>query len=127
MASKTNAHNAAAQAIDLERLVAELGPSLIDLVAAPRGTAVPILDVALTVLNEPLAVTKDELVLAAGINPTTRRGQMLIGDLGLAGAAGVVFKMPGDAPADLLEAANAAGVAVLAVDPEIEWTQLYSF
>jgi PucR-like helix-turn-helix protein/diguanylate cyclase with GGDEF domain len=114
--------------VDLERLIAELGPGLVELVVAPHGTNVTVSGASIVVPNEPAAIVRDELVLAAGVKGTSRRAVSLMGSLGEASAAAVAFKLPaGEAPPDLVEAARGAGVAVLAVDPEIVWTQLYSF
>jgi DNA-binding PucR family transcriptional regulator len=109
-------------------LVAELGTSFIDVLVAPKGIDVSISGVCLTVPAEPIAVGRGDLVLAAGTRATGRRAQAMVASAAESGAVAVAFKVPpGEAPQELLDTATRSGVALVAVDPEVMWTQLYTF
>ncbi|WP_183345779.1 PucR family transcriptional regulator [Conexibacter arvalis] len=111
----------------LERLCADLGADLIEVVEAPRGLDVAVLDASVHDPAEPLAgaVADGDLVLAVGAGIAAETTAALLRDAGAAGAAGVVCKRRGTAPPALRDAARAAGVALLTADPDLAWGQLY--
>ena len=68
-----------------------------------------------------------QLLLAVGVDPTSREAQELLHEAAAAGAAGIVLKLDPDRPrASLVEVARQAGVALLAVRPGFAWESLLS-
>jgi hypothetical protein len=100
-------------------VVSSLGRAVVTLLAAPQG-----LDVALTeaVIGDPLSGTElqpGDVLLAVG-TPPADAGRVL--DHAATACAGAVV-LKGDVPVDVAEAAR---VALLALDLEIGWGQFYT-
>jgi len=109
----------------LRQLLDNLGPSVGQIIAAPRG-----LDVA---VGEPLiydpversAIDADSIVLAVATAGEGQAARRVIADAAAAGAALVVFKQH-EGPSSTAHDAEDAGMAVLAVPDEMSWTHLFS-
>ncbi|WP_033288609.1 PucR family transcriptional regulator [Amycolatopsis jejuensis] len=110
----------------LRQLLVSLGAPLADLLAAPAGLEVEVNGVViLDPDDEPDSYTGD-LVLIIGSRG--RAAARLVRAAARRGAAVVAVKVPdSDATGDLRATANDAGVAVLAVRPEVRWDQLDSY
>jgi len=111
----------------LERLCADLGSELIDVLEAPLGLDVAVLDAS---VHDPVesradAIGEGDLVLAVGADIAAAGTAALLRDAGAVGAAAVVCKRRGTAPPALLDSARSAGVALLTADPGLAWGQLY--
>jgi sugar diacid utilization regulator len=108
----------------LERLVADLGSGIVDVLAAPSGLDVA---VAQAVIHDPASAVEVEpgdVVLGVGI--TDDLAPTVVADLGAVGAAALFLKTRSTAAEPLLEAAERAEVAILGVAPEITWAQLHA-
>src|SRR5436309_2117358 len=101
------------------RLVEQLGGGILDVLVAPAG-----LDAVVghAVIHDPTEAARfepNDVVLAVAVRPTDAAAVDLVRQAGEAGATAVVVKTRDGVPPDLAAAAEAAGVAVLAVTPEI--------
>src|SRR5439155_25309896 len=91
--------------------------TVVHVVTAPAGLDVA---VARPVIHDPTApppLERGDVVLAVGTPADSPRAAELVAHAGEAGAAAVVFKLEGPAPATLLQAAEQARVALLAAPP----------
>jgi sugar diacid utilization regulator len=109
----------------LRQILDNLGPSVAEIIAAPRG-----LDIAAgePIIFDPIersAIDRDSIVLAVGTPAEGQGARRLIADAASAGAAGVVFKLH-DQPPGVAQDAEAAGLTLLAVPDEMSWAHLYS-
>jgi len=106
----------------LETLVANLGAGVVDIAAAPKGLDVDVLGVT---IHDPTGSVVDEgdVVLGVGIDPSSAAAVETVHELARCGAVAVVVR--GDA-SPLLDVASDVGVALLAVPPEMAWSQLHT-
>jgi len=111
----------------LEVLVERLQPAVLDVVAAPRGLAVPVGHPSILDLGDAAGPEPGSIVLAVGVDTPTARVD-LARRLGGAGVAAVVFRQSGETDPDpeLMAVADATGVAVLAARAGVSWGQLFS-
>lgn len=109
----------------IERLCRDLGPGLIRRVVAPAEPERAI--GAIVVAGVPEEITagdRDALVLAVGARDDAQR-LALLEAAARHGALGLVVKADGELAAPVREAAQRAGVALLATDPEVSWARLH--
>jgi DNA-binding PucR family transcriptional regulator len=105
----------------LEHLV-----GVLDVICAPKGLAVPVRSATIHDVVEPDRVEAHDLVLAVGVRPNQAALADLLRAAGNAGASGVVVKSAEALSNELVDAAGAAGVALMCVPPEMAWAQLHS-
>ncbi|MBV8961245.1 MAG: helix-turn-helix domain-containing protein [Actinobacteria bacterium] len=107
-------------------LLEAVGVGLLELLAAPKGLDVAVVDAVIFDPDDrPLAHAGD-VVLGVGVDVRRPEARDLLHDAGAAGAAAVVVKArDGVAPA-LVDAATQAGVALLAAAPEAAWGHLHN-
>lgn len=100
---------------------------LVRVLMAPEGLDAVVSGI---VVHDPLAVPRLErgdVVLAVGVPVEGPEGTELVARAASAGAVAVIVKAEADQPADDLAAhAARAGVALLAIDHDVAWGQLYS-
>jgi sugar diacid utilization regulator len=109
----------------LRQVLDNLGPSVGQIIAAPRGLDVPVGD---PVIYDPLersAIDPDSIVLAVATPAEGQAARRLIADAAAAKAAVVVFKLH-DQPSGVAADAEAAGLTLLAVPDEMSWAHLYA-
>jgi hypothetical protein len=111
----------------LDRLCADLGPELIEVVVAPRGLGLAVLGVALHDPTEPAAGTvgDGDIVLAVGAGFDDRAAATLLREAAALGAVALLAKRRGTPSDELVSAARETGTALLTTDPEASWGQLY--
>lgn len=110
----------------LRQLLVSLGAPLADLVAAPAGLDVEVNDVVILDPDDEPDSYAGDLVLIIGSRG--RAAARLVRDAARRGASVVAVKVPaGDTTDDLRATAHDAGVAVLAVRPEVRWDQLDAY
>ncbi|MGH2784146.1 MAG: PucR family transcriptional regulator [Actinomycetota bacterium] len=109
----------------LRRVLDNLGPTVGQIIAAPKGLDVPVAD---PVIYDPLersAIDRDAIVLAVATPAEGQAARRLIADAASAGAAVVVFKLHNQ-PSGVAQDAEAAGLTIIAVPDEMSWAHLYS-
>lgn len=112
----------------LARLLRLIGPGALDVVAAPRGTEVPVVDV---VLHDPGDATDDTwtasgmILLAVGVDAAAPDAEEVLRAADRAGATAVVMRCGtrGPRPA-LVEAAASGRTALLTRDRDVGWTDV---
>lgn len=118
-------HDPAAPALD--SVIGPLTPIVVEVIAAPEGLGVPVSDV---VIRDPLdgaEMHHHDIVLAVGVEATdAREACAVVAEAGERRATAVVMKVAVEIPPALVDAATAAGVAVLATPPGTSWAQLHS-
>lgn len=111
----------------LGALVDTLTPILLEVIAAPQGLNVPVRDVVIRDPMEAAATQAHDLVLAVGVAATDERQvRQVVAESAARGAAALIFKVPGEPPEVLGDAAAGSGVAVLGTPAETTWSQLHS-
>ncbi|MEU1202614.1 helix-turn-helix domain-containing protein [Streptomyces sp. NPDC005813] len=106
----------------LARIVDLLGTSAARLLAAPAGCDNPVTGHSiLDVTEEEGAAHQGTILLAVGMRPDAATLLDALPALGRAGAAAIALKTRGADTGPLVDAAGAAGVAVLAVADVIPW------
>jgi sugar diacid utilization regulator len=108
----------------LRQLLDNLGPSVGQIIAAPRGLDILVGD---PVIYDPLersAIDRDAIVLAVATPAEGHDARRLIADATAAQAAAIVFKVH-EGPGAAREAED-AGITVIAVPGEMSWTHLFS-
>lgn len=122
--NETGAEPTAVAPVRLETLLEQLGPSVLDIIAAPRGLQVP---VRAPVIYDPsmlLAGNPGDVLLAVGIAASSARAVTLLQQGASAGAVAAVFK--GGENLDLLAStADRVGIALLVIPPELGWDGLH--
>lgn len=109
----------------LADVVAALGGHLVHLVAAPQGTEVPVTGPTLVEPDEVPALQPGQIALVIGARGGAARP--LVAAAGRAGAAAVLLRAGARSQlGPLAEAAEAAGVAVLAIAPDTGWDQVHA-
>ncbi len=107
----------------LGRVLDDLGATLLDLV---HGSADRVDEIGGVVIHDPVdapVLPRDALVLGVGVDDP---GQVvaLLGDLGRAGAIGLVLRAPVPATSEVRDAADASGVALLGLSRGAPWAHL---
>src|SRR5262245_43202770 len=110
----------------LEGLLRNLGPDVVEVVAAPRGLEVAVGEPVIYDWTERLPRVPGAVVLAVGVQSRTGQASRMLREAGQAGAAAVVVKRS-EAIQELAGDAASVGVALLSVPEEMTWTQLYAF
>lgn len=108
----------------LRRLLEAVGPGVLRVIAAPLGMDVP---VSGTVIHDPRARSPrvdHALLLGVGVRPAAQGAGQVMADARAAGFCGVVVKCYGEPATGMAEAADAAGVALLAIDDELAWDRI---
>src|SRR5581483_7234119 len=115
-----------APGVGVGRLLENLGPDVLTILAAPRGLDGVVTEAVLhdPVVGQPLEA--GDLVLAIGTSPASEEALRLMHEFGAAQVAAVAFKLAGRPSDSLVEAAVASGVVLLGARPEVPWTRLYS-
>lgn len=102
-----------------------LSSVLIDVVAAPRGLAVPVAEVVIHDPVEPAALQPHDVLLAIGVRPSDRAALLVLNTAAEREASAVVYKADALPPA-LIAHAEDRGLALLAVPHETNWGQLHA-
>lgn len=110
----------------LGTIVQELGPGLLTLFATPRGLDVRVTEPVIHDPVGPLPFEAGNIVLAVGATSRDRDAISLISRAGSSGCAAVVFKVGDEVPADVLQPAEAAGVALMLAPLEVGWGRLHA-
>ncbi|MFF2958077.1 PucR family transcriptional regulator [Streptomyces sp. NPDC057963] len=116
----------------LEQILGLIAPGMLDVVVAPRGTGVPVADVALHDAGE----DRDDaarpvpaaglILLAVGVEAASPEAVDVLRDADRAGAAAVVLRRGGRGPrAALVEAARQGRTALLTRRPGQGWTEVF--
>jgi len=105
----------------LEHLV-----GVLDVISAPKGLDVPVRNATIHDVTEPDRIELHDVVLAVGLRPRQAALADLLRVAGDAGATAVVVKVAEPVADDLIDASRVAGTGLLAVPPEISWSQLHS-
>jgi sugar diacid utilization regulator len=105
-------------------LVDSLGAEVFRVLSAPAGLDVKVTEPVIHDALQPIHFEVGDLVLAVGVAPSDRHASEVIGQAGVSRAAGVIFKLHDEA-AELAEAGERAEVALVGVQPEMTWNQLY--
>ena len=109
----------------LAQLLDNMGPSAAQVIVAPRGLDVPVGE---PVIHDPLErspMERDAIVLAVGVQSDGSDARELLKMAGAAGAAAVAFKLR-DRPMEVVDHAEATGVALLAIPDEMSWSHFSS-
>lgn len=109
----------------LERLVDDLGSGIVELVTAPGGLDVAIADPVIHDAAEPLTLHAGELVLAVGLSVEDPAAVDLIRHAASERAAAIFFKTHQQPSQLMIDIAQAAGIALVRVTPEMTWTQFH--
>lgn len=105
----------------LARLLEDLGPGILHLLSAPRGLDVRVASAVIHDPSEPLVADAGDVVLAVGATEVVD----VVRCAGSARAAAVMVKLRDADPAPLIDASEAAGVALVAVPDAMGWGQLH--
>lgn len=111
----------------LGRLLEDLDAGVLRPLATPAGAQVRVGGPQLHGSDSDLPIDPGAVVLAVGVGVESRLALDLVRRAGFEGAAGVVFAYDDtrESTQELLGAATDGGVAVLGVDPDVSWDQLY--
>lgn len=114
----------AESAATLTQLIEDLGTGLLKLISAPKGLDVRVTEPIIhdAALGSPIEA--GDIVLGVGVRADDRAAVALIKQAGTRRASAVVLK--GDDVSDLTETAEASGVALIAIQPEMTWNQAHS-
>jgi hypothetical protein len=108
-------------------LVQAVGLGVLQVLAAPGGLDVVIVDAVIHDPDDAPVPHPGDVVLAVGVDARRPEARDLVRDAGAAGAAAVVVKARNEGvPGALVDDATAAGVALLAATPEVAWGQLHA-
>ncbi len=114
----------AARPATISTLIAALGGGLVDVLTAPHGLDIPAGDPVVFDRVGALVLAPGDLLLAIGIHPGSPDALVVIDTARRANAAAVIVKTEDGPPTDLVRAADAAGVALLAVPATAGWGHL---
>jgi sugar diacid utilization regulator len=109
----------------LAALLDDLGPLELQVLAAPAGLDVPVGETSLYDPLDETSVQRGDLVLGVGLDPGSASCRRALRQLADAGAAGVVLRIAGDPPADLVEGTG-LDLVVLGTPTNVSWGQLYT-
>src|ERR1700761_5720419 len=108
----------------LETLLEQLGPSVIDVVAAPRGLRVPIRAPVIYDPSMPAVSQPGDILLAVGIAQSSARAITLVQQGARDGAVAAVFK-EGENLDVLAATADRVGLAVLVIPSDLGWDDVH--
>jgi hypothetical protein len=109
--------------IRLQRLVDDLGTTLLEVIEASRPLEAEVTGAAIFDAHDDLLVSPGELLLGVGV-ATQAEMTDLIGRLGKLGAAALVVKAPEEIGAGLREAVRVHGVPLLGLTRAASWFQV---
>lgn len=109
----------------LERLVEGLQLGLLRIVTAPRGLDIEVREAVIHDQAGDVEADANDIVLAVGLDVAGTDAVRLVQRAAAAGAAAVVFRTDAQPPRRIVDAADAAGIAVLATQSEVTWGQLH--
>ena len=109
----------------LGRFVEVLGPAVVRFVSSVDSAHTDLSDIALKDPAEPLTAGAGTLVFALGVGGDVDNVAELLQACGEAGVPAVACKPPAADDIRLSDAADRAGVALLRVDPDVAWGQLF--
>jgi hypothetical protein len=121
--SSARATGARPHPVTLGDLLSDL--AVIDVVCAPAGLDVAVIDVVIFDPVSPPPIDAGVLVLGVGLDTSGPTARELVAGVGVAGGAAVVVKLDGDL-SGLQADAQKAGVALLSLPAEMTWAQAYS-
>ncbi len=115
------------RATTLGQLCADLGPELVEIAAAPQGLEVQITGVAFHDPQQPIVRDRaaGKVLLAVALSPERDAPGPFMRAAAAAGVGAVACRDGGSFPRDLVGAAEASGVSLLAVPEHVEWGELY--
>ncbi|MFN8215287.1 MAG: helix-turn-helix domain-containing protein [Solirubrobacterales bacterium] len=115
------------RATTLGQLCADLGPELVEIEAAPQGLDVPLTGVAFHDPTQPIVRDRvaGRVLLAVGLSPERDAPGPFMRAAAAAGAGAIACRVSGTFLRDLIGAAEAGGVSLLAVPDHVEWGELY--
>lgn len=124
--ARVGSYGTALGGVSLGRLCRDLGPELLEVVAAPQGLEALITDVALfdPLASVPPARVAGRLLLAVGL-PADESLAARIAELSIGGLTAVACREPRSWPEPLMRAAEAQQVSLLSVPQHVEWGELY--
>jgi DNA-binding PucR family transcriptional regulator len=110
--------------VALCELLRTVGPTVAELAFAPEGRAVTVCTTVIEDVDDVLPATPGGLLLLVGIAPGDAAARRSLRRASDGGCAGVVVKRRGQSLDALVDAASAAGVAVVVAAEEIAWRHL---
>lgn len=108
----------------LERIASRLG--IVRVLSLPAGEEREPLRPSIHDPSEELRAAPGDVVLGVGVSPRGPAAIAFVRSAGAGGAAAVVLKIPADPDPELVESAAHAGVALLAIPPEVTWGQAHA-
>ncbi len=119
--------DAAAPPVTLQAISESVSAAILEILRSPSGLDVAVGEFVIHDPTDHRAVEAGDVILAVGLDPEERQALALVQHAGAGQAAAVVFKLAaGAAPPALLDASTEAGVALLAVPPDVVWGQLHA-
>lgn len=112
--------------VTLRQLVTTLGPDLLTVVASPLGLDANVNDPVIHDAESPGQLRPGDLVLAVGVRMGSAAAVDLVRLAATAQAAGVIFKIGDDVPAQLVDAATAGSAAIVAIPADAEWGHVHA-
>jgi DNA-binding PucR family transcriptional regulator len=106
----------------LAKLIDDLRPYVITVLAAPRGLSVPVKSVVIHDATDPVEIGQGDIVFGVGVEPA--HALPLAEYAATAEAAALVLKTKPPSDHSLIDAAERLGLALLAVPPGASWVQL---
>jgi DNA-binding PucR family transcriptional regulator len=113
-------------ATTLGTLVEALGGGFVEVLTSPRGLDVRVSEPVILDRSSGLPVADGDLLLAVGVALEGDEALEVIRLAAAGEAAGVIFKLDGDVPPAVIEAAEAAGMALGGVPAGTAWGQLFT-
>lgn len=110
----------------LADVTANLDPEMLRVVRAPHAVGTIVRDVVVLDTADPRSVRAGAIVLGVGLSGSLGDAAVWVDRAGRGGAAAVVLRTDGEVDAEILTIAEAVGLAVLTVPPEMPWGQAYS-
>lgn len=105
--------------------VIDAAGGLVELILAPSGTDVTVLQPTVETAQG-ATVGAGDLVIALGVDPESSEAVELVELAGDAGATAVALRWPAaECAAALRHAAEAAGIGLIRIPPELAWDQVY--
>jgi sugar diacid utilization regulator len=111
--------------VTLKQLLDNLGPSVAEVIVAPKGLDIEVGDPVIDDPVESPSIDPGAIVLAVGTPPDGREARALVANAAASNAAVVVFKLHGR-PSDCIDDAEREGITLLALADEVGWSHLYS-
>ncbi len=110
----------------LSSLIESIGTEIMRVVTAPAGLQVGVSNPVIDDPGEPTPLDSGDLVLAVGTAADSAAALNLVRGAGRAGASAVAFRSNTALSPALVQVAEAAGVALLWIEPAMAWSQLHT-